>query len=171
MSSEYMTGTGQKIRNVHPADACSGPFCVIHNPSDHPMREFPTHWLDARGLMQRVCPHGITHPDPDALALQPYAGLHECDGCCNLDVAVLPEPLCQGGYPLYQVEQFLDAKTFTAFKEWMSGQTMMLCRGRKYNHETKEYEEDCGGVSHGGVVYAWDLKRYLGVIAGRDVWD
>lgn len=169
--NDYVTGTGQKIRNVHPADTCKGPFCVIHNPSDHPMREFPTHWLEARALMQRICSHNVAHPDPDALVLQPFAGDHDCDGCCAVEVTVLPEPLCEGGYPWPQVEQILDAETLSAFREWMSGQTMMLCQGRAYDHESKQYHEACGGIPHGGVVYAWDLKRYLGVIAGREIWD
>ena len=29
---------------THGPDECSGPFCVIHNPSDHPLRDAPMHW-------------------------------------------------------------------------------------------------------------------------------
>lgn len=83
----------------------------------------------------------------------------------------IPEPLCSGGYPWYQVEEILDDETFAAFSKWMNGQTMMLCEGRRYNYETKEYEVDCDGVSHGGVVYAWDLKRFLGIVPGKEIWD
>lgn len=52
------------------------------------MRAFPTHWRADRGLMERICPHGVGHPDPDDLAWQEEhrpqaaAGVHGCDGCC-----------------------------------------------------------------------------------------
>jgi hypothetical protein len=84
----YTTGTGQKLA-VHRAGLCEG-FCPIHNPSDHSMRDFPTHWRDDRGIMERICPHGVGHPDPDDLAHQRAAlgdradsGVHGCDGCCR----------------------------------------------------------------------------------------
>lgn len=76
------------LKNVHPAAACSGEHCVIHNPSDHHMRDWPMNWRDDRGLMERICPkHGVGHPDPDALAHEirqgrEYQGVHGCCGCC-----------------------------------------------------------------------------------------
>lgn len=76
----YTTGTGQKLLNVHSEESCLGPHCVIHNQSDHVMREFPTHWREDRGFMERICPHGVGHPDPD----DPFADpIHGCDGCCG----------------------------------------------------------------------------------------
>ena len=71
---DYTTGTGQKIK-VHDKDKCEGEYCCIHNPSDHIMKDWPTH-----------C---IGHPDPDDLAFKerngfPDAdGIHGCDGCCT----------------------------------------------------------------------------------------
>ena len=62
---EYITGTGQKIL-VHNKKDCSG-YCAIHNPSKHHMRDWPTHWRDDRALMERICPCGVGHPDPDDL--------------------------------------------------------------------------------------------------------
>ena len=50
----YTTGTGQFIK-VHTKQDCVGPFCCIHNPSHHHMREWPTHWRTDRYLMERVC--------------------------------------------------------------------------------------------------------------------
>lgn len=50
----------------------------------------------------------------------------------------------------------------------MNGQTMMLCDGRRYNHDAREYEVACGGVAHGVVVYPWDVERFL---AGLPVVD
>lgn len=81
---EYITGTGQKLM-VHPASECAGQPCPIHNPSEHPMRDFPTHWRDDRGIMERICPHGIGHPDPDDFRIRngEDKGVHGCDGCCS----------------------------------------------------------------------------------------
>lgn len=89
---KYTTGTGQKLL-VHAKENCvEGQQCVIHNPSNHPMRDFPTHWRPDRQLMERICPHGIGHPDPDDIAYKVsvmgekrafYESIHGCDGCCN----------------------------------------------------------------------------------------
>ena len=43
---------------------------------------------DRHNLMERVCPHGIGHPDPDSLEWLgrigvPDDGVHVCDGCCQ----------------------------------------------------------------------------------------
>jgi hypothetical protein len=45
---------------------------------------------DRNNLMERVCPHGIGHPDPDSLEWlhridTPDDGAHSCDGCCVED--------------------------------------------------------------------------------------
>ena len=83
----YTTGTNQTIK-VHDKADCKGQYCCIHNPSDHCMKDFPTHWRDDRELMERICPHGVGHPDPDDLAykkrngLPDSEGVHGCDGCC-----------------------------------------------------------------------------------------
>ena len=73
-----------RILWVHSREKCAGEFCCIHNPSDHHMREWPQNWRGDRGLMERICPHGIGHPDPDDPATKTqYGGIHGCDGCCN----------------------------------------------------------------------------------------
>jgi hypothetical protein len=79
---------GFLLVNVHDPSKCAGEYCVIHNPSDHSMRDFPLNWRGDNGLMERICPHGIGHPDPDALAFQIKIGnewqaTHGCDGCCR----------------------------------------------------------------------------------------
>jgi len=79
------------LGNVHPVEKCSGQWCVIHNPSDHCMRGFPLHWRDDGNVMERICPHGVGHPDPDALAFRDPdgwrgMGSHGCDGCCRGEV-------------------------------------------------------------------------------------
>lgn len=89
----YTTGTGQRIL-VHSRKDCSALIdnslegCVIHAPSHHIMAAFPTRWRDDRSLMERICPHGIGHPDPDDLAYKArgyrrYIEVHGCDGCCK----------------------------------------------------------------------------------------
>jgi len=85
---EYITGTGQKIL-VHDKKDCKGQYCVIHNPSNHHMKNWPTHYRYDRGLMERICKHGVGHPDPDDLAYKESIGIniavesvHGCDGCC-----------------------------------------------------------------------------------------
>lgn len=80
----YITGTGQRLMDIHDREECDGRPCVIHNPSDHVMRDWPTHWREDRGLMERICEHGIGHPDPDSRAyLSVGGGIHGCDGCCS----------------------------------------------------------------------------------------
>jgi hypothetical protein len=74
---------------VHPESACAGQSaCPLHNPSDHHMRGWEVVWRDDRGILERLCPHGIGHPDPDQF---PYwdangmeaEGVHGCDLCCK----------------------------------------------------------------------------------------
>ncbi len=74
----------RKLR-THKPDTCAGEVCPIHNPSDHPMRHFPQQWRRDRRIIERVCPHGIGHPDPDDLKVRthPSEGAHGCDGCCH----------------------------------------------------------------------------------------
>ena len=83
----YTTGTGQHIK-VHNRERCKDQFCPIHNPSDHHMKDWPTNWRGDIGVMERICPHGIGHPDPDDLFYKSALGItwpaiHGCDGCCS----------------------------------------------------------------------------------------
>lgn len=70
---------------THRREECAGENCTIHNRSQHPMRSFEQHWRADRAIMERICPHGIGHPDPDDYRLATGAdnGTHGCDGCCN----------------------------------------------------------------------------------------
>lgn len=65
---------------THPPSRCEGRHCCIHNPSDHHMRNWPLHWRSDIRLMERICPHGVGHPDPDDLQNN---HIHGCDGCCK----------------------------------------------------------------------------------------
>lgn len=79
---------GAVLVNVHPPERCAGRPCVIHAPSDHHMRDWPTNWRGDTRIMERMCPHGIGHPDPDDVAYNESAGrdwigVHGCDSCCQ----------------------------------------------------------------------------------------
>lgn len=79
---------GVVLEDVHPASQCEGEWCVLHNPSDHKMKDWPLNWRGDRGIMERLCPHGVGHPDPDDLAHlerigRTGEGVHGCDGCCQ----------------------------------------------------------------------------------------
>ena len=69
---------------AHASVGCQGEVCAIHSRTDHRMRAFPQHWREDRRIMERYCPHGIGHPDPDDLRVMTGAddGVHGCDGCC-----------------------------------------------------------------------------------------
>lgn len=73
------------VLNTHRAGDCLGDVCTIHRRSDHNMRSFPQNWRGDRGIMERVCPHGIGHPDPDDITVMANEAeaVHGCDGCCS----------------------------------------------------------------------------------------
>lgn len=76
-SEEVLVGT-------HKPDHCLLEHCVIHNMSNHLMRSFPQHWRADRRIMERICPHGVGHPDPDDIKTKnTYEFVHGCDGCCR----------------------------------------------------------------------------------------
>lgn len=85
--------SGQVLYNVHDKRSCAGRHCPIHNPSDHHMKNWMQNWRDDRGFMERVCEHGVGHPDPDQIAYIEMTrgvdrarseGIHGCDGCCSI---------------------------------------------------------------------------------------
>lgn len=83
-------GTAAVLENTldvircHGPEQCANEYCCVHKRSDHHMRHFPQHWRADRYLMERICPHGCGHPDPDDMSLLAgeYQSVHGCDGCC-----------------------------------------------------------------------------------------
>lgn len=78
---------GKRALQVHSPDKCAGGICCIHNPSDHHMKSWEMNWRGDRGIMERLCTHGVGHPDPDDLLMRTSDsyGVHGCDGCCRPD--------------------------------------------------------------------------------------
>jgi hypothetical protein len=72
---------GERLYNVHPGEQCVGRPCTVHNPSNHHMRHMPQHWRSDRGIMERICEHGIGHPDPDEIDPDTVHGC--CGVCCR----------------------------------------------------------------------------------------
>ena len=75
---------------THAKDQCAGEWCSIHNPN--PMWEFGRlFWRSDRGIMERICEHGVGHPTKESWAFLVRVGgakfaeaemVHGCDGCC-----------------------------------------------------------------------------------------
>jgi hypothetical protein len=82
---------GGEVIYAHPRKDCVGRSCCVHNPSAHHMFAWPQHFRADRALTERICPHGIGHPDPDDLYYKRLMagtddtadGVHGCDGCCQ----------------------------------------------------------------------------------------
>lgn len=81
--------------NTHEENQCTGEVCTIHNRTDHHMRSFRQFYRFDRGIMERICSHGIGHPDPDDISVIKGTddGVHACDGCC---IRFATEEECDG---------------------------------------------------------------------------
>lgn len=88
----WVDGFGNEVVGVHsPTLDCLRFGCSIHNPTD-PRDDWPQLWRGDRYLMERICPHGVGHPDKDHLSFikRTYGeeraaadSVHGCDGCCR----------------------------------------------------------------------------------------
>ena len=70
---------------AHEPDECKdADVCAIHNRTNHHMRSFKQFYRFDRGIMERICSHGVGHPDPDDYNILQGndKGVHGCDGCC-----------------------------------------------------------------------------------------
>ena len=77
---------------THDSTECALAYCCIHKPSGHPLASAPLRWQNDLRFMERVCAHGIGHPDPDSLdyinalfgeMAAAFVSTHRCDGCCG----------------------------------------------------------------------------------------
>lgn len=74
--------------HTHSPESCAGSTCVVHNPSNHHMREWPLNYRLDTKMTERICKCGVGHPDPDAAAFHEaigasYLNVHGCCGCCS----------------------------------------------------------------------------------------
>lgn len=77
--------------SLHSEDVCTGEVCVVHNPLDHHMREWPMVWREDRipPIVERVCGHGVGHYDfsqwdfHKTLGVGGWVSVHGCCGCCT----------------------------------------------------------------------------------------
>jgi hypothetical protein len=81
-------GEGTFVHNAHPRGTCAGSGCALHGPSAHWLRDMPMRWSPPEpgggpGRMERRCPHGAWHPDPDDGRFRAERGDGPvCDPCC-----------------------------------------------------------------------------------------
>ncbi len=80
-----LENTNESLSKHHPEGHCFGDVCALHKRTEHSMRQFPQHYREDRGIMERLCSHGIGHPDPDdyRIVTGEDPGIHGCDGCCS----------------------------------------------------------------------------------------
>lgn len=84
------------VIGTHSRDVCDIRPCFVHEPSAHSMRDWPMLFrFDKMALVERLCTHGVGHPDPDSAHYfntmyertksgRYYGmGIHGCDGCCS----------------------------------------------------------------------------------------
>lgn len=87
-----------EMKNLHDPRLCAERGCAIHaHPSQHPLMDAPLLWRDDRNILERICQHGVGHPDHDAALYlitqgQDYQLIHGCDMCCQADVIEDDEP-------------------------------------------------------------------------------
>lgn len=85
-------GTDIALLNVHEESPDCQKGCLIHKPTtSHPINVegWPYVWRAEKHSMERTCPHGVGHPDPDEALYQdragrPWKNIHGCDGCCMI---------------------------------------------------------------------------------------
>lgn len=85
---EFTHSSGSILRTHEETLDCYDYGCVVHFPSHQRLSEAPYNWREDTGVMERICPHGVGHPDLDSanhyLRLgMGYMNVHGCDGCCR----------------------------------------------------------------------------------------
>lgn len=89
LDAQGLTMVENGVLRVHPREACAGRRCWVHDPTPSHMDSWPVRWRADKSTAERVCPHGIGHPDIDDIAYNQSIGLdvttHGCDGCCEPD--------------------------------------------------------------------------------------
>lgn len=85
---EFQLNTGQRVV-VHAKRFCVPLMnCPVHYRMDGSYLNLPMIWRDDVRLFERLCAHGVGHPDPNQFAFwhsinQDFKKSHGCDGCCS----------------------------------------------------------------------------------------
>lgn len=86
---ERVVLSSDQIIMAHSKKDCKPP-CALHSPSSHPMITWKLVYREDIGLLERVCEHGIGHPDPDSvkflieqMGMDESITVHGCDDCCS----------------------------------------------------------------------------------------
>lgn len=84
---EFVSLDGEyRLTNVHPETAeCHQHGCVVHSPSTWALSEAPLNWRTDRGIFERICEHGVGHPDIDTVdwLMRHGRGAEAAHGCCG----------------------------------------------------------------------------------------
>jgi hypothetical protein len=99
MATDPVLGIPVGVRRIHthsPTSCKNERACPVHRPSEHHMKDWPRLWRSDTSVLERTCPHGIGHPDPDQFEYWEKTGIdgckvHGCDGCCRLGVEAIAE--------------------------------------------------------------------------------
>lgn len=84
----YTEFDGTYLTNVHDPRACEGRGCAVHDhPSEHRLKDARLNWREDRNILERLCKHGVGHPDFDSAEYlasigKGFENVHGCDGCC-----------------------------------------------------------------------------------------
>lgn len=91
------------LKGVHsPSNCADQPWgCWVHTPKSHALASAPIRWRDDKGTAERICDHGISHPDPQDVAYWwsirgRDVTVHACDGCCGPEPDWLAEIMGRG---------------------------------------------------------------------------
>lgn len=89
---EWTDCTGRTYRVHKRTVDCDVNGCAIHNPSYHPLSDAKQFMREDKfWLIERICKHGVGHPDPDSAGFiakqlgDKSIWVHGCDGCCVED--------------------------------------------------------------------------------------
>lgn len=80
--STFTLPSGRVLKNIHSPAKCFGRPCTIHNPTAHHMRDWHLHWRDDRKIFERICEHGVGHPDLDQREYLASRNDNFTHGCC-----------------------------------------------------------------------------------------
>ena len=165
-----LENTTERLR-AHPESKCDGEICCIHNRTDHCMREFPQHWRSDRGIMERICPCGIGHPDPDDRMNTDT--IHGCCGkCCipegeekvvEIDWAALKEEL-QGARTEDKTSWGQERDPHQRIKELQISLDAALARERTKKETIRRLEQDVAVLKEAALM---DAKRRIQARTGK----